>query len=103
MRRIIALLPVIALAACAASPEDIAPVEMSSSAYAGTSCANVRADRAVAMTRLTALYGEQRQARTNDTIGVIILGVPTASLTGGDRATEIGALKGQIAAMDRRC
>lgn len=94
--------PLLALAACAAAPEDVAPITMSSSAYAGASCGAIRAERAAATVRLASLFEDQRTARNNDVVSVIILGIPAASLSGADRSNEIAALKGQIAAMDGR-
>lgn len=38
---------------------------------------------------------QQEQARTNDTVGVILLGLPTASLSGGNVAPQIADLKGR--------
>lgn len=94
--------PLLALAACAAAPENIEPITMSSSAYAGASCGSIRTESAAAEARLVSLSEAQRKARTDDTVSVIILGIPAASLSGMDRSNEIAALKGQIDAMDAR-
>lgn len=91
----------LALAACAASPDKIAPVSMGS-AYAGVSCSRASAERAAAAEALAALEDRQRDAARNDAIGVILIGVPVASLSGNDAAGEIGLEKGRVAALDAR-
>ena len=96
------ILLALALAACAASPDKIPPVAMSSSAYANGSCATVNAERNSAAIQLASLTQAQTDARFEDTVNVILWGLPTATLNGKDREPEIAALKGQIAAMDAR-
>ena len=44
---------------------------------------------------LTSASEQQRTARSNDTIGVIFLGLPVSSLSGGNVASQIAALKGE--------
>lgn len=95
------LLAALALAACAARPDAIAPVSMGS-AYAGASCAEASALRAGSAARLATLSRQQDQAATGDAIGVILIGVPVSSLAGGDVAGEIAAEKGRLNALDAR-
>ena len=71
------------LAGCATHPDRIVAV-----ANAGECTAQDRA-------RLATLVKQQKDARTADTIGVILVGVPVASLTGKDREAEIAVLKGR--------
>jgi hypothetical protein len=44
---------------------------------------------------------QQRHARTNDTVGVIFLGLPVSSLSGDNIAPEIARLKGENEAIIR--
>ena len=51
---------------------------------------------------------QQRRARANDTLGVIFLGIPVSSLSGGNVASQVGKLKGEEktirqVAMEKRC
>lgn len=97
----LALLACTTLAACAAQPDAIAPASMAG-AYDGTSCSNARALLATEQTRLDALSAQQRQAANGDTLGVLLLGIPVSSATGGDKAGEIAASKGKINALQAR-
>lgn len=90
------------LAACAQAPEAIEPVAVSPGAYEGMSCRTVQVEIDQVRDRLEDLEQDQREARDEDTFAVIVLGVPTASLRGKDRAPVIAALKGQEDALDRR-
>ena len=50
------------------------------------------------MCRYSPLVGasaQQRQERGNDTMGVILLGLPVSTLSGGNVATQIADLKGR--------
>jgi hypothetical protein len=44
---------------------------------------------------------QQEQARGNDTVGVILLGLPVSSLSGDNIAPEIARLKGELEAIHR--
>lgn len=43
----------------------------------------------------------QRKARSNDTVGVILLGLPVSSLSGSNQASQIARLKGELEALQR--
>lgn len=89
------------LAGCAKAPESIAPSYVSEIPYQSYSCQQLGQERA----RLQAAYAvaaeAQEGARTGDALGVIFLGIPTSSLSGGNIAPEIANLKGQMVAVDR--
>lgn len=96
-----AVLACAALAACAARPDAIAATPMTG-AYDGTSCSNARALLATEQARLAALSAQQVQAANGDALGVLLLGIPVSSATGGDKAGEIAASKGKINALQAR-
>lgn len=84
MKIALAILLAAGTAACATPPSRIKAV-----ANAGPCTA---ADRA----NLALLSNQQRDAVAGDTIGVILVGVPVASLTGGrGREAKIAILKGR--------
>ncbi|SEU02690.1 hypothetical protein [Paracoccus homiensis] len=95
----IAALPFIA--ACAQSPSSIAPVSMGN-AYANVSCQQARADLIAERQTLAALEGKQKGAVAGDAIGVLLIGVPMSSLTGGDVSGHIAASKGRVIALEAR-
>lgn len=71
------------LAGCAKRPESIVAVPNSGP------CTNE--DRR----RLVDLEAKQRQAANSDAVGVFLIGVPVASLSGADNEAEIAILKGR--------
>ena len=99
---IAAIAAVLAISACAKNPDAIPPVAVSSSAFDGVSCARAKSERNQLGNELMALESTQRNAVVGDAVGVFLIGVPMSSLTGGDKAGEIGSAKGQILALDNR-
>lgn len=91
----------LSLAACAPSPSAIAPSSMGN-AYAGISCAQARQALTEEQTKLAALSTQQNGAVAGDAIGVLLIGVPMSSLTGGDHTGDIATSKGKIEAYTAR-
>jgi len=89
------------LAACAASPESIAPFYVSEMAYQAWSCEQLSQEQPRLSSALAAAYTQQSNARSNDTIGVIFLGLPVSTLSGSNIAGEIARLKGELQALQR--
>lgn len=83
-----------AIAGCAQKPEAIAPAYISPTTYQGFNCEQL----ALEASRLDAAYtrasATQNKARHDDTVRVILLGLPTASLSGGNVADQIAYPKG---------
>lgn len=100
-RTFLALAALPLIAACAASPDSIAPVSMGN-AFAGYDCRAAAADLAAERQNLAALEDKQRGAAAGDAIGVFLIGVPVSSLTGGNKAGDIGATKGKVLALEAR-
>lgn len=92
---------VFALAACAPGPDAIRPVSMGS-AYAGITCRQAANMLAVERQTLAALEDKQRGAVVGDAISVFLIGVPVASLTGGDVQGELSTSKGKVLALEAR-
>ena len=91
---IIAVCATAAIAACAKKPEAVGAAYISPSTYDGWSCKQLNAEAV----RLDAAYSraaaQQNKARSNDTVGVIFLGLPVSTLSGGNVADQIASLKG---------
>lgn len=83
MNQILIVALAASLTACASAPSRIKPI-----ANAGP-C--TEADK----TKLASLYKAQNSAAVADTLGVLAVGVPVASLGGGDQEAEIAVLKGR--------
>lgn len=101
LRLALAALAAAGIAACAKSPDAIAPVSMGS-AYAGLSCQQAAADLRAERAALAALEGKQRGAVAGDAVGVFLIGVPMSSLSGGNVEGQIAASKGKVMALDAR-
>lgn len=83
------------LAACAAKPEDIQSAYISPTTYQGWSCQQLQAEAVRIDNALTRASALQTKARSNDTAGVILLGLPVSSLAGSNVAPQIADLKGR--------
>jgi hypothetical protein len=89
------------MSACAQSPGSIEPVSMGA-AYSGVSCEQASIEYASASNALAALSSKQKGAVAGDAVGVLLIGVPVSSLTGGDVSGQIALEKGKIASLDAR-
>ena len=91
----------LALSACAPRPDAIQPVSMGN-AYANHDCRAAVSELNAERQSLVTLSPAQSNAATGDAIGVFLIGVPTSSLTGGNKAGDIAASKGKILALEAR-
>jgi hypothetical protein len=89
------------LTGCAKSPDSIAPAYVSDLTYRPVSCADLAIESARLQQALAQASTQQEQARGNDTVGVILLGLPVSSLSGDNVAPEIARLKGELEAIHR--
>jgi len=87
--------------ACATKPENITPQFVSTVQYTQLDCGQLGVELARHEEALAVASGEQNKARSNDTLGVIFLGLPVSSLSGSNKASYIAQLKGQIEAMNQ--
>ena len=98
---LLAALSCAVLSACATKPENITPQFVSTVQYNELTCSQLGTELARHEEALTVASGEQSKARSNDTLGVIFLGLPVSSLSGSNKASYIAQLKGQIEAMNQ--
>lgn len=87
------------LTGCAKNPESISPMAMPVNAYSGLSCEQLAAEIQRSSYALASVEAQQRQAVTGDAIGVFLIGVPTSSLTGGDKEGLVAQHKGEVIAI----
>ena len=81
------------MSACAQAPEAIQPAYVSLMTFGGMSCAQLGAESARVDSALVRASAQQRQARGNGTMGVILLDLPVSTLSGGNVAARITDLK----------
>lgn len=96
-----AICGVATVAACAKSPESIAPSYISDVPYRSWSCKQLGQEELRLNEALSTASAQQKKARTNDTVGVILIGLPVSSLSGDNIAPEIARLKGELRAVNR--
>ncbi|WP_291164973.1 hypothetical protein [Hyphomicrobium sp.] len=87
------------VAGCAKSPDSISPAYVSEVGYQNWSCAQLSEEAGRLSTALASASVQQENARTNDTVGVILIGLPVSSLSGDNIAPEIARLKGETEAV----
>ncbi|WP_304618679.1 hypothetical protein [Paracoccus sediminilitoris] len=83
------------ISACAQKPEAIQAAYVSPTSYQGWSCQQLQSEAVRVDNALMRASEQQEKARSNDTVGVIFLGLPVSSLSGGNVATQIADLKGR--------
>jgi hypothetical protein len=101
MRHSTAAFAALLLVSCAKAPESIAPSYVSDVGYQSWSCEQLGGEQMRISQALASASTQQRKARTNDTVGVIFLGLPVSSLSGDNIAPEIARLKGENEAIIR--
>jgi hypothetical protein len=101
MRRVAPLICGILLVACAKSPDSIAPAYVSDLTYRSASCSDLSVEYARVNGALVTASAQQEQARGNDTVGIILLGLPVSSLSGDNIAPQVAELKGELEAIHR--
>ena len=89
-----ALVTIAVLSGCAQKPEAIAPAYVSPTTYQAFNCDQLSLEASRLDAAYTRAAATQNKARQDDTVGVILLGLPTASLSGGNVADQIAYLKG---------
>lgn len=102
MKRNILAAALLALSGCATAPDKIKATEVSASAYAAWNCQQLAAENAKISTSLDAMSATQRQAHTDDVVGVFLVGLPVGSMASGNRATreaDIARIKGEKVAI----
>ena len=84
---------------CAKSPDSISPAYVSEVGYQSWSCSQLAEESVLLSAALASASVQQENARTNDTVGVILIGLPVSSLSGDNIAPEIARLKGETEAV----
>jgi hypothetical protein len=101
MKTVLICLAALFFAGCATAPENIPPAYISEMSYMNYTCEQLAQEQERLASALASTSKAQRQARTNDTWGVILIGLPTASLSGSNVAAEVARLKGELQALQK--
>jgi C-terminal processing protease CtpA/Prc len=89
------------ISGCATAPENIAPSYVSHIAYMQYSLEELSQEQARLQAAVSTSSDAQRKARSNDTMGVIFLGLPVSSLSGSNQASNLARLKGELEAVQK--
>lgn len=87
--------------ACAPTPESIAPAYVSEVPYRTYTCEQLGEEQARLNQALSTASAQQSNARSNDTVGIILIGLPVGSMSGQSIAPQIALYKGQLEAVHR--
>lgn len=94
--KLFALAPLaIAAVSCAKAPESIAPSYVSEIGYQSWTCRQLGEEQQRLASAYATAAAQQEKARTNDVVGVILIGLPVSSMSGDNIAPEIARLKGE--------
>jgi len=86
---------------CATAPENIAPAYVSHMSYMPYDLDQLVQEETRLQAALATASDAQRKARSNDTAGVILLGLPVSSLSGSNQASNVARLKGELEAVQK--
>jgi hypothetical protein len=89
------------ISGCATSPENIPPAYVSHMAYMQYTVEQLGQEEARLQAALSTSSDAQRKARSNDTLGVIFLGLPVSSLSGSNQASNVARIKGELEAVQK--
>jgi len=98
--RILAIVLVLTVAACAKQPDQISAVDIGPNPYLRHSCKNLAQEKLALEQNLANLSAAQKNAASGDTMGVILLGLPLSSMSGNDKETAIAVTKGKLQAVE---
>lgn len=101
MKYVICSFALLAFAACAPQPENVAAADIGQGAYSNLNCGQLRDRRVVHDQQLEQLSAQQRSAASGDAMGVFLLGLPLSSMSGNDRRTEIAVTRGHLNEIER--
>jgi orotate phosphoribosyltransferase-like protein len=99
MKKLVVLCAAATLAACAKSPESISPAYVSEVGYRTWTCQQLGEESQRLSAALANASTRQEQARTNDAVGILLIGIPVSSMSGDNIAPEIARLKGETEAI----
>lgn len=101
IKRILGAAAMAAVTACAPTPESIAPAYVSELPYRSYTCEQLGEENARLNQALSTSSVAQNSARTNDTVGILLIGLPIGSMSGQSIAPQIALYKGQLEAVHR--
>ena len=95
----IGLAALMALSNCAKAPEAVEATKFDHRAYLQLSCKTLRTKEAEGEAAVSSLSAKQKAAADNDALGVFLLGLPLASMSGNDPEAQLSIAKGQLDAV----
>lgn len=85
---------------CAKRPDAIVPTSIPSDIYTAMDCKRIGKELALEQQNLTTLSRARNDAATGDAFSVFLIGVPLASVAGGDKEGLIAVSKGKVKALE---
>lgn len=100
IRLILLSLSLCVVGGCAKRADSITPVTIPIAAYSNLDCAQLSQELISESNNAAFLSRKQNEAATGDAIGVFLIGVPTASITGHDREGKLAVSKGKVLSIE---
>jgi hypothetical protein len=97
---VVAVIITVTLGACAQSPDATQPKYVSTLPYLVWTCAQIAGEQLKIANALDTASAQQKRTRSNDTVGVLLTGMPVSSMAGGNIAPQIAHLKGEQDALN---
>ena len=101
-RTYLGLFGILLISACAKQPDQIAAVEVGADSYSRYSCSQLESEKTKISQELENLSARQKSAASGHAWGVLLLGLPLSSMSGGDQEALIAVAKGKVQAIDRQ-
>lgn len=101
MKKYLFLTLVVALSACATSPDKVKAQYMPDTAYASLTCPQLAEAELKQGDEVSGLYNSQRRAHKTDTWTVLAVGVPLSGMLDEDKQEQLARAKGKLDAMHR--
>jgi hypothetical protein len=101
MRKTLVVVAATCAAACAPAPESIQAAYVSEVPYRSWNCDQLGEESLRLNEALATASTAQSSARTNDAVGILLIGLPVGSMSGQSIAPQIALYKGQIEAVRR--
>ncbi len=93
------MLILVTLSACAPTADSISPAYVDPAQFTKLTCKQMAQELALRDNELAKASAQEDRASSNDTLGVLLLGVPTASASGENISGTVARLKGEQVAL----
>lgn len=99
MKPFLPILAALTVSACATAPDNVRPLPVAGTPFAGYDCVHLTDLKWQAMNKLASLTAKQNATRRTNAIGIALIGLPVGNIEGGNVSGEIAKVKGDLDAL----